>query len=180
MALKWSQGCELPQPVWLMLLENGNRGSEVSYLFTIQLTGESGAEAGSAGCLKQLLVFSSQRDSCGGLIMLEQKKLQAQNYYIETNGKWPPTLPRYSYILFVFNFGNVTKNDKMPQSSFDSIGIWLLLKSCGLPENFGHYFRCNLMVLVNQSLELSFPCVAIAGTLRKLLSIRPTLGKAGT
>lgn len=52
-----------------------------------------------------------------------KEKLQAQNYYIETNGKRQPRLARYSYILFVFNFGNVIKNDKMPQSSFDSIGI---------------------------------------------------------
>ena len=38
-----------------------------------------------------------------------KEKLQAQNYCIETNGKRQPRLPRYSYILFVFNFSNVIK-----------------------------------------------------------------------
>lgn len=52
-----------------------------------------------------------------------KEKLQAPNYYIETNGKRQPRLPMYSYILFVFNFGNAIKNDKIPQSSFDSVGI---------------------------------------------------------
>lgn len=41
-----------------------------------------------------------------------KEKLQAQNYYIETNGKQQPRLPRYSYILFVFNFDNVIKRIK--------------------------------------------------------------------
>lgn len=55
-----------------------------------------------------------------------KEKLQAHNYYIETNGKRQPRLPRYSYILFVFNFSNVIKRIKC-----------LSLVSVALASNFG-------------------------------------------